>query len=65
MTPDPLCHEGICASDAPPVVGDRLTGCDLTIAEAARRLEAGEDVPLTDVQRRIVEEHVAGGRWSA
>ncbi|HEV2821340.1 MAG TPA: hypothetical protein VGW11_12620 [Solirubrobacteraceae bacterium] len=46
---------GICGDDVPPVVGGVLTGTGLTIAQAAVRLEAGEDPPLTDVQRAIVE----------
>ena len=32
-------------------------GVGLTVAQAAERLARGEDVVLTDVQRRIVEEH--------
>lgn len=35
-----------------------LTGTGLTVDRAARLLADGEDVPLTDVQRRIVEERV-------
>ena len=49
------CAEGVCASDAPPLVGDRLTCSGLTLAEAARALEHGEEVALTPVQERIVE----------
>jgi hypothetical protein len=36
-----------------------LTGTGLTIAQAAARLERGEEPPLSDVQRAIVE------RWLA
>ena len=32
-----------------------LTGTGLTLEQAAAALERGERVPLTDVQRRIVE----------
>jgi len=39
----------------PPLLGDRLTGSGLTLPEAAEALERGEDVALTDVQRRMVE----------
>jgi hypothetical protein len=47
---------GVCAADAPPLVGSVLTGTGLTLAQAAAALERGESPPLTDVQRRIVEE---------
>lgn len=47
--------DGICAGDAPPLLGDRLTGSGLTLAEAAAALERGGDPELTDVQRRMVE----------
>jgi len=46
---------GVCAADAPPLVGSVLTGTDLTLEEASAALERGERLPLTDVQRRIVE----------
>jgi hypothetical protein len=55
---DPSCVSGVCGADVPPVVGSILTGTGLTIAAAAAKLERGEDLPpLTDVQRRMVEEH--------
>ena len=54
---DPNCVSGVCGADVPPVVGSVLTGVGLTVAQAAERLARGEDVVLTDVQRRIVEEH--------
>ena len=54
---DPDCVSGVCGADVPPVVGSVLTGVGLTVAQAAAKLERGEDVALTDVQRRIVEEH--------
>jgi len=53
------CDTGVCGADVPPVVGSLLTGVGLTIDQAAARLEAGEELPLTDVQRRIVEDRVA------
>ena len=52
------CDTGICGADVPPVVGSVLTGTGMTIAQAAYRLERGEELALTDVQRRIVE------RWA-
>lgn len=55
---DPSCPSGICSSSAPPLVGSMLTGTGLTLDRAARLVADGEDVPLTDVQRRIVEERV-------
>jgi hypothetical protein len=54
---DPDCVAGVCGADVPPVVGSVLTGTGLTIAQAAAKLERGEHVALTDVQRRIVDEH--------
>jgi hypothetical protein len=48
---------GVCAADAPPLVGALLTGAGLTLDEAADALERGEEPPLTDVQRRLVEAH--------
>lgn len=49
------CDTGICGADVPPVVGSVLTGVGMTIAQAAAKLERGERLALTDVQRRIVE----------
>jgi hypothetical protein len=54
---DPTCASGVCGADVPPVVGSVLTGTGLTIAQAAAALERGEQPALTDVQRRIVEDH--------
>ena len=48
-------EEGVCAGDAPPLVGDRLTGSGLTLAEAAAAIERGDLIPMTAVQRRLVE----------
>ena len=56
------CDTGVCGADVPPVVGSLLTGVGLTIEQAAARLEAGEELSLTDVQRRIVEDHAASLR---
>ena len=50
------CETGVCGADVPPVVGSILTGVGLTVAQAARKLERGETVVLSDVQRRIVED---------
>ncbi|HEV2770284.1 MAG TPA: hypothetical protein VGV40_08900 [Solirubrobacteraceae bacterium] len=51
---------GLCGADVPPVVGGVLTGTGLTIAQAAARLERGEEPNLSDVQRAIVERWIAG-----
>lgn len=59
---DPGCVSGVCGADVPPLVGSVLTGTGLTLAAAAAKLERGEALPpgLTDVQRRMVEEHALG-----
>ena len=51
------CDTGGCGSEAPPLIGELLTGTGLTVSQAAAALERGETPPLTAVQRRIVEEH--------
>lgn len=54
------CAAGLCGADAPALVGSVLTGTGLTLDAAARRLARGEPLPpLTDVQRRLVEDHAA------
>lgn len=53
---DPACPSGVCGADVPPLVGSVLTGTGLTLAQAAAALERGETPPLSDVQRRIVDE---------
>ena len=50
------CDTGVCGNDVPPLVGSVLTGTGLTIRQAVAALERGERPPLTDVQRRIVED---------
>jgi hypothetical protein len=50
------CDTGVCGADIPPLVGSVLTGTGLTLAQAIAALERGETPPLTDVQRRIVED---------
>jgi len=50
------CDTGVCGSEAPPLIGELLTGTGLTVSQAAAALERGETPPLTAVQRRIVEE---------
>lgn len=55
------CDTGVCGADVPPLVGSVLTGTGLTLEQALAALERGERVPLTDVQRRIVEEHATRG----
>jgi hypothetical protein len=53
---DVTCPSGVCGADVPPLVGSVLTGTGLTLAQAAAVLERGESPPLTNVQRRLVEE---------
>ena len=50
------CETGICGGEAPPLIGQILTGTGMTLAQAAVALERGETPPLTPVQRRIVED---------
>ncbi len=50
------CPSGVCGADVPPLVGSVLTGTGLTLDQAAAALERGEAPPLSDLQRRIVEE---------
>jgi hypothetical protein len=50
------CPTGICGADVPPLLGSVLTGTGLTLPQAAAALGRGETPPLTDVQRRLVEE---------
>jgi hypothetical protein len=54
---DAGCASGVCGADVPPLIGSVLTGTGLTVAQAAAALERGETPALSDVQRRIVEEH--------
>lgn len=53
------CPSGVCGADVPPLVGSVLTGVGMTLHQAAAALEAGEQPPLTDVQRRLVEQWAA------
>ena len=50
------CDTGVGGSDVPPLVGSVLTGTGLTVAQAIAALERGETPPLSDMQRRIVED---------
>jgi hypothetical protein len=50
------CDTGVCGADVPPIVGSILTGTGLTVAQAAAAIERGERPPLSEVQRRIVED---------
>ena len=59
MPEDPSCPAGICGGDVPPLIGSVLTGSGLTLAQAAAALERGDRPPLSDVQRRMVEEWAA------
>ncbi len=43
------------------MVGSVLTGTGLTVAQAAARVERGEEPSLSDVQRAIVERWLAEG----
>jgi hypothetical protein len=48
---------GICGGDLPPLLHGVLTGTDLTLDEAARRLANGDALPpLTPIQQRLVEQ---------
>ena len=53
------CDTGVCGADVPPVVGSILTGTGMTLDQAVAAVARGEDLQLTDVQRRIVEERAA------
>jgi hypothetical protein len=53
---DPSCPNGVCSASAPPLIGSILTGSGLTLDRAVALLNQGADLPLTDVQLRIVEE---------
>ena len=53
------CDTGVCGAEAPPLIGQVLTGTGMTLAQAAAALERGEQPRLTDVQRRIVEDWAA------
>jgi hypothetical protein len=52
---------GLCATEAPAMVGGVLTGVGLTLDQAAALLARGEPLPaaLTPVQRRLVDERAA------
>jgi hypothetical protein len=54
--PQPQAVVRVCGAEAPPLVGSVLTGTGLTLAQAASALDRGETPPLSEVQRRIVEE---------
>jgi hypothetical protein len=56
-----MSEPGVCGGEPPPIVAGRLTGSGLTLEEAVRALERGEQPPLTPLQRRMVEEHAARG----
>jgi hypothetical protein len=56
------CDTGVCGGDVPPLVGSVLTGTGLTIGQAIAAIERGEQPPLSDVQRRIVEAEALKGR---
>jgi hypothetical protein len=54
---------GVCGGEVPPLVGDVLTGTELTLEQAADRLTAGESLAeLTAVQRRMVEDYAMRSR---
>ncbi|WP_210494991.1 hypothetical protein [Patulibacter sp. SYSU D01012] len=55
---DPSCPNGVCSASAPPLIGSTLTGTGLTLDRAAQLLAEGRELPLTDLQRRIVEQRV-------
>jgi hypothetical protein len=52
------CACGVCGSDVPPLVGSILTGTGWTLQRAATALAEGRELPpMTDVQRRLVEDY--------
>ncbi len=55
------CDTGLCATEAPALIGSVLTGAGLTLDQAAARLLRDEPLPsgLTAVQRRLVDERAA------
>jgi len=54
---------GVCGGDVPPLFGDVLTGTSLTLAQAAARLERGDELPdLTPIQRRMVDDYAVTRR---
>jgi hypothetical protein len=53
------CDTGVCGADVPPLVGSILTGTGMTLDQAVAALARGEEPPLTELQRRIVEERAA------
>jgi hypothetical protein len=53
------CDTGVCGGEAPPLIGQVLTGTGLTLAQAAAALERGDEPRLSPVQRRIVEDWAA------
>ncbi len=55
------CDTGLCATEAPPLIGSVLTGAGLTLDQAAARVLRDEPLPsgLTPVQRRLVDERAA------
>lgn len=55
---DPTCGCGVCGSEPPALIGSVLTGVGMTLPQAARALEQGQELQLTHVQREIVE------RWA-
>jgi hypothetical protein len=57
---DAGCVSGVCGADVPPLIGSVLTGTGMTVAQAAAALERGEAPTLSDLQRRIVEQHALG-----
>lgn len=53
------CDTGLCGAEVPPLVGSILTGTGMTLDQAVAALVRGDDLPLTAIQRRIVEERAA------
>lgn len=56
MSNDPACTTGLCGTAVPPLVGSVLTGVGMTLPQAARAIDEGRPVALSDVQRRLVEQ---------
>lgn len=55
------CDTGVCATEAPPLIGSVLTGTGLTLDQAAALALRDEPLPatLTPLQRRLVDERAA------
>ena len=59
---DPCEPDGICASSAPALLGERLVGTPYTLADVAAALARGQRPPgLTAAQLRLAEAYAERG----